>query len=162
MAGQPNRDRPCAAPTRRFNRPVDRSCGRDRVAVPVDTKTRRLLTKGEELAAGEPLLALLDRALGDHGLRAELRRDPQRALRAAGVRLPRELSIRFSAQPRLTPMRPAPGWFPFSIRLTRCRTVWIADPDDDPTDERRPPPRQQTICFGFEIVRNRPPGGPIG
>lgn len=123
----------------------------------MDAATKRLLGRAEQLAVSEPLQKLLGRALGNARLQEQLRRDPARALASAGVDLPRGLEIKFSPQPRVTAGRPAPDWFPISIRLTRCRTVWVEDRDVTP-----PVLRQETICFGFEIIRVRPPGGPIG
>jgi hypothetical protein len=123
----------------------------------MDPATRRLVNRAEAIAGGEALQGLVMRALGQPRLQEELRRDPSKALADAGVKIPRGMEIKFSPQPRVTGGRPTPDWLPFSIRLTRCRTVWVADPDDDP-----PIPKQQTVCFGFEIIRHRPPGGPIG
>lgn len=123
----------------------------------MDPAGKRLMSRAETIAGSEPMQGLLGKALRQPRLQEQLRRDPGPALADAGVKFPRGLQIKFSPQPRVTGGRPGPDWFPFSIRFTRCRTVWVADPDDDP-----PIPKQQTVCFGFEIVRERPPGGPIG
>lgn len=95
---------------------------------------------------------LLDALLDDAELRGRAQRDAEEVLRDRGIRLPRGTRLMFSKQPR--PTRPEPGYQFFSIRLTRCRTVWRAD-------EPGEPPREQTICFGFEIIPHPLPGGPI-
>jgi hypothetical protein len=127
----------------------------------MDAATRRLLGRAEAVAADPALQALLTRALGNEKLQQQLRKDPTEALAAAGVKLPRGLDIKFSPQPRTTPPRlperPGPDWFPISIRLTRCRTYWVLDRSVTP-----PKWKQETVCFGFEITRHPPPGGPIG
>jgi hypothetical protein len=127
----------------------------------MDAATRRVLGRAEAVAAEPALQKLLTRALGSEKLQEQLRKDPSEALAAAGVKLPRGFEIKFGPQPRATPPklpgRPGPDWFPFSIRLTRCRTVWVLDRSVTP-----PKWKQETVCFGFEIIRHQVPGGPIG
>ena len=128
----------------------------------MDAATRRQLGRAEAIAADPALQKLLARALGSEKLQAQLRKDPSEALAAAGVKLPRGFEIKFgpqlrATQPKLPGEMPGPDWFPFSIRLTRCRTVWVLDRSVTP-----PKWKQETVCFGFEIIRHSVPGGPIG
>lgn len=51
--------------------------------------------------------------------------------------------------PTLSGGRPAPDWEPFSIRLTNCRTYVVTEDGQ--------PKRQETVCWGIEIIRNKPP-----
>ena len=51
--------------------------------------------------------------------------------------------------PTLSAGRPVPDWEAFSIRLTKCRTYWVTEPGKKP--------RRETVCWGFEIVRNKLP-----
>jgi hypothetical protein len=125
----------------------------------MDAATRRLIGRAEAVAADPALQKLLTRALGDPKLQERLRKDSSDALERAGVKIPRGLDIKFGPQLRPTtpPGKPGPDWVPISIRLTRCRTVWVLDRSVTP-----PKWKQETICFGFEIIRHPPPGGPIG
>jgi hypothetical protein len=109
--------------------------------------------RADAFATGPEMTGVLSGLLDDTELRARAERDPAVVLREAGIRLPKALGIKFAKQPKAS--RPVPGYEFFSIRLTRCRTVWVAD-------EPGGKPKEQTVCFGFEIVPNPPPGGPIG
>jgi hypothetical protein len=50
--------------------------------------------------------------------------------------------------------KPAPDWYPFTLRLTSCRNYWVR--------ERNGQIRKVELCRGFEIVPNPVPGGPWG
>jgi hypothetical protein len=120
---------------------------------PRPTALDNLRRRSEQFASGEDMARLLDALLDDDELRSRAQREPEAVLRERRIRAPRGTRVKFSRQPRLT--RPAPGFQFFSIRLTRCRTFWRPD-------EPGQPPREVTICFGFEIVPHPLPGGPIG
>lgn len=111
-----------------------------------------LQRRSEAFAVGEEMTRLLNALLDDANLRTRAQRDPQALLREQRIRLPRGTQVKFSTQ--LRPTKPEPGYAFFSIRLTRCRTVWKSD-------EPGQPPREHTICFGFEIIPHPVPGGPI-
>lgn len=106
----------------------------------------------EAFAGGEQMTRLLEALLDDPELSARAQREPEAVLRERRIRLPQGTRLKFARQPRLT--KPEPGYQFFSIRLTRCRTVWRSDKPGEP-------PREQTICFGFEIIPHPLPGGPI-
>lgn len=109
-----------------------------------------------ELARDQRLLDVLAESRRDLDLRREATRDPLAFLEARGIELPRGLAIRFGQNPR--PFMPSPDWEFFSIRLFDCRTywVWVTDPI---TGERKL--SSEEICWGFEIVPHRVPGGPV-
>jgi hypothetical protein len=99
----------------------------------------------------------LDESRDSLELRREATRNPFGFLEARGLDLPPNLAIRFGQRPR--PFQPTPDWEAFSLRLFDCRTYWIYETDPD-TGERRL--TQQEICWGFELVPNPVPGGPVG
>ena len=113
------------------------------------------LVAAEAFASNTDVGQLLQRLVGDRALQKQAVARPEAFLAGQGVELPPELTARFGARlkPRLE--SPDPDWVPFSIRMTRCRTFWIRDPDTKKL-------RQETVCFGIEITRNPIPGGPIG
>lgn len=77
--------------------------------------------------------------------------DPRNFLHDAGAPLPDGLDIAFMEKPPL-PAKPGPDWVPFHIRMFNCRTFWVQD-KTDPTKPRKW--RQETVCFGWEIVPHR-------
>lgn len=112
------------------------------------------LEAAEKLAGSERFASLVARLPADEKLRRLAHEDPARLLRENGLELPPELAVRFTSRTELKVARPAPEWLPFTVRLTNCRTVWVREEPDEP-------PREQTVCFGFELVPNPLPGGPI-
>jgi len=113
------------------------------------------LDAAEKLAGSDALASLMARLPPDEKLRRQAEEDPARLLREHGLELPPELVIRFTRRTEVKVTRPTPDWTPFTIRLTNCRTYWVSD-------EPGEPPREQTVCFGFELGPNPVPGGPIG
>ena len=114
-----------------------------------------LLDAAEKLAGSEAFGALVARLPADERLRRQAEKDPAGLLREHGLELPDELGVRFTSRTDLKAVRPTPDWMPFTLVLTNCRTYWVSD-------EPGEPPKQQTVCWGFELLPNPLPGGPIG
>jgi hypothetical protein len=58
-----------------------------------------------------------------------------------GVEIPKGLTV----VPLGSSGIPGPDFVPWTIQLSRCMTFFKAD-------EPGEPPKQQTVCFGFEVV----------
>jgi hypothetical protein len=82
----------------------------------------------------------------------EASRDPVGFLSERGVEIPKGLGIEFLDDPLRG--RPVPDYEFFTIRLTRCRT-WYVKKKDGPGYEK------VEVCFGWEIVPNPLPLGPV-
>lgn len=113
------------------------------------------LSTAEAFASDARVTAILDQLVAKPSLQRQALAGPEKFLKRQGIDLPQSLTVKFGAQLKPKLERPTPDWFPFSIRLTRCRTFWIRDPKTNRL-------RQETVCFGIEIMPNPVPGGPIG
>jgi hypothetical protein len=109
----------------------------------------------EGLVSHPDVAAMLEQLVADKALQKQALARPEAFLARQGVELPPELSVKFGPQLKPKLEKPGPDWMPFSIRLTRCRTFWIRDPETKKL-------REENVCFGIEITRNPIPGGPIG
>lgn len=98
--------------------------------------------------------------LHDEGRDAELReeatKDPHDFLAARGIDVPEGLRVSFLDFP--PPRMPGPEFESFTIRQFDCRTYWRWTTDDDGNRTIE----EVQICWGWEIVPSRLPGGPIG
>ena len=91
--------------------------------------------------------------------------DPANWLAAQGLEVPegfsavitKEISIEESVDPATLGM-PGPGWLPYKIEFTNCRTYWIPVRDEQGKLIKY---SKETICFGIEFIYNRQPG-PVG
>ncbi len=113
------------------------------------------LSAADRFASDARVAALLEQLVAKPSLQKQALARPESFLKRQGIDLPPGLTVQFGPQLKSKLARPTPDWFPFSIRLTRCRTVWIRDP----VTQRL---RQETVCFGIEITPSPVPGGPIG
>jgi hypothetical protein len=68
------------------------------------------------------------------------------------VKIPRGLRVTFGRVPDLE--LPVPGYEFFTIRLLRCRTVWVKKDDKKGFEKLE-------ICLAFQIVPHPIRGGPI-
>lgn len=91
--------------------------------------------------------------------------DPAIWLAAQGLEVPEGFSAVITKDISLTePVDPAnigmpgPDWVPYEIRFTNCRTYWVPVRDNQGKIIKL---REETVCFGIEIVMNRQPG-PVG
>ena len=114
---------------------------------------RERFEAAEELGRSPELHAAFSEAIADPRLWEQATRDPQAFLSERGVEFPKGLAIEFLDDPLKG--RPVPDFEFFTIRLTRCRTFWMKK-------KNTPGFEEVTICFGWEIVPNPVPGGPIG
>ena len=80
------------------------------------------------------------------------RRSPARFLESKGVKVPKGLAVTFVDDP--THSMPTPDYEFFTIRLFKCRTYWVKKKNGIGFEKVE-------VCFGFEIVPHRLPGGPI-
>jgi hypothetical protein len=115
-----------------------------------------LALRAERLAGEPALLAAFSSAHLDDGLRTMALQSPEQLLGKFDVKLPEGLSVMFfEGHPGERPYPIGPEIFP-TIRLTRCRTVWIRECKPRSPSEKGQPGlcewKQQTFCFGFEIV----------
>ena len=113
------------------------------------------LSAADRFASDARVAALLEQLVAKPSLQKQALARPESFLKRQRIDLPPGLTVQFGPQLKSKLARPTPDWFPFSIRLTRCRTVWIRDP----VTQRL---RQETVCFGIEITPSPVPGGPIG
>jgi hypothetical protein len=108
------------------------------------------MATAEEFASRGDVSQLLQRLVKTPSLQKAALAQPDAFLRKHGIDLPKGFDIRFGPQLKPRVGKPGPGWEPYSIRMTKCRTFWV--------QERNKPPHQETVCFGFELIPNRPPG----
>jgi len=108
--------------------------------------------QAKRFAEQSELLHATAEVASDRSAWEEANRDPAAFLRKRGIHIPDELTL------RPIPMRgfgkPAPDWEPFTLTLTNCRTIVVIDDDGKKDTEE--------VCFGWQIVPNSIPGGPIG
>jgi hypothetical protein len=117
-------------------------------------RARGLLEQAEKFSRSGRVAKLAVALWRDPELGARFDESPEKVLEEFDVKVPEGL--------RVVPLgfgelgKPGPDWVPFQIRLTNCRTVYVRD--DEPPHKLR----EETVCFGFEIIPNRIPGGPLG
>jgi hypothetical protein len=116
------------------------------VKLPVD-----LLQRAEDLASSEEVTKFAVACWRDPEVSARFEERPAETLAEFGVELPKGLDI--------VPLgsgwmgKPGPDFVPFEIRLSRCRTIVVRDPETGRL-------KLETVCFGFEIVPKVLPEGP--
>jgi hypothetical protein len=91
-------------------------------------------------------------AFRDPKLWEEAGRDPAAFLRERGAEVPEGLEVILLDDPSQS--RPTPDFEFFTIRFFNCRTHWVK--------KEGAGYEKVEICWGFEIVPNPVPGGPIG
>jgi hypothetical protein len=119
-------------------------------AMDVPTELQERANRAEALALDPKLLALAW-SPGIIGSRYAMR-DGNALLKENGIEVPDGLTVRFRASDELS--QPGPDWYPYTVRMFMCRKYWLQRPGEKP--------EEVSICWGFEIVETRPPGGPIG
>lgn len=108
-----------------------------------------LVQLAEEFAAQESMVLALSAVCRDERTWHEAITDMDAFLQRQGVQVPDDLRVRPLTWPGAG--KPAPDFDLFTVRLTRCRTVWVRDPEDRAY-------REETICLGFEVIpRHIPP-----
>ncbi len=110
--------------------------------VELPPELEELAGRAEALAHEPALTAAFDEAMGDPVLWTMAETDPSRFLEAYGLTLPEGLSVTFGRHPGIR--RPAPDHALFTVRLTRCHTYWLPEPDGAGYGEVE-------LCWGFEI-----------
>lgn len=92
--------------------------------------------------------------------------DPAAWLRTHGLEVPEDLTVDITKQLSTSkPMdlgnigMPDPDWLPFNLELFNCRTFLVPVKDEE---GRIKGYEAVTTCFGFKIIPNVIPGGPIG
>jgi hypothetical protein len=122
-------------------------------SVPFSGELASLLERADELSADPALTKLVVEGARDEGLRERALRDGPSFLGEQGINVPDGLEVKFLDDPMRD--QPVPDFELFTIRFFNCRTYWVQG-------EPGKPPKKETVCFGFEIVPNPVPGGPIG
>jgi hypothetical protein len=117
--------------------------------MPVPTKYRKQFDAAVALSESPEMSAAFDAVRRDPDLALKANDDPRGVLAQFGVDVPRGLDVRL-----LGLSMPGPGWEPWSIRLTNCRSYWVRNKETGKWE-------QVEVCFGWEIVPGRPPG-PLG
>lgn len=112
-----------------------------------------LLERAEGLANSEATAQFAVAFWNDPAVSERFEQRPAETLAEFGVKVPKELDVVPLGSRTLG--KPTPDWTPFQIRFSRCRTMVVRDPDSGRL-------KTETVCFGFEIVPNHVPGGPIG
>lgn len=105
---------------------------------------QELADTAEELANEPELARALHEASRDPALWHQAETDAQRFLAEREIALPPGLTLRFLRLPDSLE-RPAPDYYFFTIRLTKCRTYWLKKRDE-------PGYEAVEICWGFEIA----------
>ncbi|KFF58839.1 hypothetical protein JF66_15525 [Cryobacterium sp. MLB-32] len=112
-----------------------------------------LVSQAEEFAGTDNVIALVKAVWQDPDVGRRLLEQRDETLVEFGIVLPKHLD--------LVPLglgrrggKPTPDFTPFEIRLTRCRTILVRNPDTGL-------PQMETVCFGIEIVPTKGPP-PIG
>ena len=108
--------------------------------------------QASRLAGSPELMEAFREATRDRKLWEEASRDPAGFLRERGVEVPKGLEVILLTDPMRE--RPAPDFEFFTIRLFNCRTYWVK--------KEGAGYEKVQVCWGFEIVPNPVPGGPIG
>ena len=83
---------------------------------------------------------------------SEASKDTGEFLRERGIEVPEGLEVILLDDPLRE--RPGPDFEFFTIRLFNCRTYWVKKEGGGY--------EKVQVCWGFEIVPNPVPGGPIG
>lgn len=114
-----------------------------------------LIPQAERLAADPALYRAFSAADTDPKLRDLALQAPEKLLARYDVKLPEGLSVLFfEGHPEARPYPFGPEIFP-NIRLTRCRTYWIRQRKTGVSLGGQTigvEVRQETVCFGFEII----------
>jgi hypothetical protein len=117
----------------------------------------QLNEKAEALAKRPELAAAVDAACRDPHLHASVLAEPGALLEKAGLELPEGLGLEvFERTPHTMPF---PGWTPFLVELTNCRTYyrWVCS-DDVP---RKCKFEEEQVCLGIRIRATPWPVGPF-
>ena len=114
---------------------------------------QKLVDRAGQFSEDPELFRAFTDATRDLELWAEASREPAGFLRSRGIDVPEGLDITFLDDPFRG--RPVPDFDFFTIRLFNCRKYWVKKQDEPGYEEVE-------VCFGFEIVPNPVPGGPIG
>lgn len=114
---------------------------------------QKVFDRAAQFSEDPELFSALTEATHDPELWAQATREPGEFLRSRRIELPEGLEIKFLDDPLRG--RPVPDYEFFTIRLFNCRKFWV---------KKRGEPGYEDVevCFGFEIVPNPVPGGPIG
>ncbi len=102
-----------------------------------------LIRHAEDFIAQESMALALSAVCRDEEAWLEAGSDIDAFLRRRRIEVPDDLTVRPLTWPGVG--KPAPDFTLFTIRLTRCRTVWVRDP----STQRY---RKETYCIGFEII----------
>jgi hypothetical protein len=125
-------------------------------------QARALTEKAEALANRPELAAAVDAACRDPKLHASVLATPEKLLEKAGLPLPEGLGIEvFELSPRTMPF---PGWTPFLVEFTNCRTYyrWVCSDEVPPVGEpRKCKFVEEQVCLGFRIRATPWPVGPF-
>jgi hypothetical protein len=108
--------------------------------------------RATEFAESPQLMEAFREAAREPRLWEEASKDPAGFLGGRGVEVPEGLEVMLLDDPMRG--RPTPDFEYFSIRLFNCRTYWVKKEGGGY--------EKVEICWGFEIVPNPVPGGPIG
>lgn len=120
-------------------------------------RARELNERAEALANRPELAAAVDAACRDPRLHASVLENPAALLDKAGLELPEGLGIEvFERTPRTMPF---PGWTPFLVELTNCRTYYRWQCNDDVP--RKCKFVEEQVCLGFRIRATPWPVGPF-
>jgi hypothetical protein len=124
-------------------------------------RARELNERAEALAKRPELAAAVDAACRDPHLHASVLDKPEMLLEKAGLELPEGLGIEvFERTPATLPF---PGWTPFLVELTNCRTYyrWVCDDSTAPGEPRKCKFQEEQVCLGFRIRATPWPVGPF-
>ena len=112
------------------------------------------LSQAEEFSISENVTRLATAVWMDPQVGRRFAEEPEVVLKEFGIDLPEPLDLVPLGLGR--PLgKPTPDFTPFEIRLSRCRTVVVRDPDTGML-------KTETVCFGIDIIPKFLPGGPRG
>jgi hypothetical protein len=110
-----------------------------------------LVGRAENFASTEELTRFVMSCWLDPDLSARFEERPRETLAEFGIKPPEGLDVLPLGTGQLG--KPGPGFEPFEIRFSRCKTVVVRD---DKTGRLS----TETVCFGIEIVPTVIHGGP--
>lgn len=112
---------------------------------------QRVFEQADRFAERPELMEAFREASRDRKLWEAASRDTAGFLRDRGVEVPEGLEVILLNDPMRE--KPAPDFEFFTIRLFNCRTFWVK--------KEGAGYEKVQFCWGFEIVPNPLPGGPI-
>jgi hypothetical protein len=124
----------------------------ERQGPPLSDELQPMFDRAAEFAERSDVMEVFREASREPKLWEEARRDPAGFLRERGVQVPEGLELILLDDPMRE--RPTPDFEFFTIRLFNCRTYWVKKEGGGY--------EKVQICWGFEIIPNPVPGGPIG